>query len=110
MKPALNLGAWRPLDGGEGGRALWLPAEHLVTHGVVLGMTTCRICCSRFLSLTRHGWSRGWSARRSGAAQSRGRAEYVARLPHPRRLAPGRAACPGSRWRALRRWLTGYVT
>ncbi len=39
MKPALNLGAWRPLDGAEGGRALWLPAEHLVTHGVVVGMT-----------------------------------------------------------------------
>src|SRR5262245_6377745 len=39
MKPALNLGAWRHLSGAEGGRALWLPAEHLVTHGVVLGMT-----------------------------------------------------------------------
>jgi hypothetical protein len=39
MKPALNLGAWRHLDGSEGGRALWLPAPHLVTHGVVLGMT-----------------------------------------------------------------------
>ena len=39
MKPALNLGAWRPLDGSEGGRAPWLPAEHLVTHGVVVGMT-----------------------------------------------------------------------
>jgi hypothetical protein len=39
MKPALNLGAWRHLNGSEGGRALWLPAEHLVTHGVVLGMT-----------------------------------------------------------------------
>jgi len=39
MKPALNLGAWRHLDGAEGGHALWLPAEHLVTHGVVVGMT-----------------------------------------------------------------------
>jgi hypothetical protein len=39
MKPALNLGAWRYLNGAEGGRALWLPAEHLVTHGVVVGMT-----------------------------------------------------------------------
>jgi len=39
MKPALNLGAWRHLNGAEGGRALWLPAEHLVTHAVVVGMT-----------------------------------------------------------------------
>src|SRR3954468_9772236 len=39
MKPALNLGAWRQLDGAEGGHALWLPAEHLVIHGVVVGMT-----------------------------------------------------------------------
>src|SRR3954470_392982 len=39
MKPVLNLGAWRQLTGAEGGRALRLPAEHLVTHGVVVGMT-----------------------------------------------------------------------
>ena len=39
MKPELNLGAWRHLNGAEGGHALWLPAEHLVTHGVVVGMT-----------------------------------------------------------------------
>jgi len=39
MKPAFNLGAWRRLNGSEGGHALWLPAEHLVTHGVVVGMT-----------------------------------------------------------------------
>jgi hypothetical protein len=39
MKPALNLGAWRHLNGTVGGPALWLPAEHLVTHGVVVGMT-----------------------------------------------------------------------
>src|SRR5689334_7272953 len=38
-KPALNLGAWRRLDGGRGGSALTLPAHHLVTHGVVVGMT-----------------------------------------------------------------------
>ena len=37
--PALNLGAWRRADGTEGGDALWLPANHLVTHAVVLGMT-----------------------------------------------------------------------
>ena len=36
--PALALGEWRPLDGGEGGHYR-LPAHHLVTHGVVLGMT-----------------------------------------------------------------------
>ena len=39
MKPALNLGAWRQLNGDVGGHALWLPAEHLITHGVVVGMT-----------------------------------------------------------------------
>ena len=39
MKPRLNLGAWRQLNGAEGGHALWLPAEHLVTHSVIVGMT-----------------------------------------------------------------------
>src|SRR5690349_16250976 len=39
MKPALNLGAWRYLDGADGGPDLILPAEHLVTHGVVVGLT-----------------------------------------------------------------------
>src|SRR5262249_19243578 len=39
MKPVLNLGAWRHLSGAEGGPALRLPAHHLVTHGVVVGMT-----------------------------------------------------------------------
>lgn len=39
MKPVLNLGAWRHLSGAEGGPALRLPAEHLVTHRVVVGMT-----------------------------------------------------------------------
>jgi hypothetical protein len=38
-KPALNLGAWRHLEGGAGGNVLKLPAHHLVTHGVVVGMT-----------------------------------------------------------------------
>jgi DNA helicase HerA-like ATPase len=38
-KPALNLGAWRRLDGGPGGTVLRLPAHHLMTHGVVVGMT-----------------------------------------------------------------------
>jgi hypothetical protein len=38
-KPELNLGAWRLIDGTEGGNALHLPAHHLVTHCVVLGMT-----------------------------------------------------------------------
>ena len=39
MKPALNLGEWCYLDGAEGGPDLILPAQHLVTHGVVVGMT-----------------------------------------------------------------------
>lgn len=39
MRPALNLGEWRHLSGAEGGPALWLPTEHLVTHAVVVGMT-----------------------------------------------------------------------
>jgi len=39
MKPVLNLGAWRHLDGSQGGSSLGLPAEHLVTHCVILGMT-----------------------------------------------------------------------
>src|ERR1039457_7245601 len=37
--PALNLGSWRYINGSEGGNALQLPAHHLVTHGVILGMT-----------------------------------------------------------------------
>src|SRR3954463_14150809 len=36
--PRPELGGWRPLDGGAGG-SLRLPAHHLVTHGVVVGMT-----------------------------------------------------------------------
>ena len=39
MKPVLNLGAWRNLQGTEGSPALRLPAHHLVTHAVVVGMT-----------------------------------------------------------------------
>jgi len=35
----LRLGAWRQLDGGPGGAVLRLPAHHLVTHGVIVGMT-----------------------------------------------------------------------
>src|SRR6187399_576449 len=37
--PSLFLGASRPLDGGGEARALHLPVHHLVTHGVVVGMT-----------------------------------------------------------------------
>ena len=36
---ALSLGAWRYLDGRAGSNVLKLPANHLVTHGVVVGMT-----------------------------------------------------------------------
>jgi hypothetical protein len=39
MKPLLNLGAWRQLNGAPGGPTLCLPAAHLVTHAVVVGMT-----------------------------------------------------------------------
>jgi hypothetical protein len=37
--PALHLGSSRPLDGGREAWALRMPAHHLVTHGVVVGMT-----------------------------------------------------------------------
>lgn len=37
--PVLNLGAWRRLNGAVGGPILRLPTSHLVTHGVVVGMT-----------------------------------------------------------------------
>jgi hypothetical protein len=37
--PALKLGSWRDLDGSGGGNCLQLPAQHLVTHGVIVGMT-----------------------------------------------------------------------
>src|SRR5262245_6379139 len=37
--PGLFLGATAPLDGRRRGEALHLPAHHLVTHGVVVGMT-----------------------------------------------------------------------
>src|SRR5207253_899117 len=33
------LGAWRTLDGAPGGPVLHLPAHHLTTHAVVVGMT-----------------------------------------------------------------------
>jgi hypothetical protein len=48
--PNLNLGAWRCLDGAEGGEVLRLPAKHLVTHGVVLGMTMPVTYCPAFSS------------------------------------------------------------
>ncbi len=35
----MNLGSWRSLDGTDGGPSLRLPSRHLVTHGVVVGMT-----------------------------------------------------------------------
>jgi DNA helicase HerA-like ATPase len=39
MDPALTLGAWRHLSGAPGTDTLLLPTRHLVTHGVVVGMT-----------------------------------------------------------------------
>jgi purine-cytosine permease-like protein len=37
--PVLNLGGWCTIDGMASGSALHLPACHLVTHCVVVGMT-----------------------------------------------------------------------
>src|ERR1700748_2398934 len=37
--PCLQLGTCRALDGSGAASALALPAHHLVTHGVVVGMT-----------------------------------------------------------------------
>ena len=37
--PSLFLGAWRPLDGSANAQPFRLPAHHLVTHGVITGMT-----------------------------------------------------------------------
>src|SRR5512135_3433521 len=36
--PCLGLGAWQTLDGRVSGH-VQMPAQHLVTHGVVVGMT-----------------------------------------------------------------------
>src|SRR5437868_4977884 len=38
-KPLLRLGSWRQLTGAPGGPTLHIPAHHLVTHTVVVGMT-----------------------------------------------------------------------
>ncbi len=38
-KAALSLGSWRHLNGAVGGPVLRLPAQHLTTHAVVVGMT-----------------------------------------------------------------------
>src|SRR5258708_15815293 len=37
--PSMYLGAWRPLDGSANALPFRLPAHHLVTHGVITGMT-----------------------------------------------------------------------
>jgi len=39
MTTVFNLGIWSQLDGTTGSGQLLLPADHLVTHGVVVGMT-----------------------------------------------------------------------
>lgn len=38
-EPAFSLGNWRSLDDSMGGSRLRLPARHLTTHGVIVGMT-----------------------------------------------------------------------
>jgi hypothetical protein len=37
--PELSIGAWLPLRGQKAAESLRLPAHHLVTHGVIVGMT-----------------------------------------------------------------------
>jgi hypothetical protein len=37
--PTFSLGAWLPLKGQRAAESLELPAHHLVTHGVIVGMT-----------------------------------------------------------------------
>ncbi len=37
--PSLFLGSWKPIEGAEEGGMARLPAQHLVTHGVIVGMT-----------------------------------------------------------------------
>ncbi len=39
MEPSLHLGVTRPLDGGKTAAPYRLPAHHLVTHAVLVGMT-----------------------------------------------------------------------
>ena len=39
MSASLYLGASRPLDNARASSVLRVPAHHLVTHGVVVGMT-----------------------------------------------------------------------
>jgi len=38
-RSSLFLGAWRPLDGSFSAQPFHLPTHHLVTHGVITGMT-----------------------------------------------------------------------
>jgi hypothetical protein len=46
MKPSLYLGALRTLDGTHRAGNLNLPAHHLVTHCVTVGMTEIETLCS----------------------------------------------------------------
>jgi hypothetical protein len=46
----LYLGATRRLDGGGTAAPLYLPTHHLVTHGVVVGMTMPVTYCPAFSS------------------------------------------------------------
>jgi DNA helicase HerA-like ATPase len=39
MEPSLYLGITRPLDGGKAATPFRFPADHLCTHGAVVGMT-----------------------------------------------------------------------
>ena len=49
-RPVLRLGSWRSIAGEAQGPVLGLPAHHLVTHGVIVGMTMPMTLCPTFPS------------------------------------------------------------
>jgi hypothetical protein len=51
MQPTLKLGVTRPLSGRATIEPMLLPAHHLVTHGVVVGMTGTMTLCSTLSSV-----------------------------------------------------------
>lgn len=53
-KSSFHLGSTVPLDGSGPPSQLLLPAHHLVTHGVIVGMTmTATLCCTSSSILNR---------------------------------------------------------
>lgn len=49
--PRLHLGAYRLLNDASAQGQAHLPAHHLVTHAVVVGMTMSATLCGTFLTL-----------------------------------------------------------